>query len=218
MLHYLPLNEYAITIYDHEFPLSYLEQNLINNPFRGFLETSLAYISLTVYYDPLQITRQDVIQHLNLLSIQNDNNSISVNEETFRIPVCYEYGPDLKYVAEYNQLSEQEVVVLHTSSVYKVHMIGFMPGFPYLSGLSEQLATPRKQTPRAHVAAGSVGIAGTQTGVYPLNSPGGWQIIGRTPYSLFDIERDPPSLLKAGQLICFQAITKEEFNNLSIKN
>lgn len=223
MFTYLPLNEYAITIYDHESnqadhlnTLSDVEQRLIENPFPGFIETSLAYISLTIYYDPMQIEREYVIRYIQHLSTGLNQKKHPHQKEVIDIPVYYdtESGPDLGYVAAYNDITIQEVIQTHTSQVYKVHMIGFMPGFPYLSGLSERIATPRKETPRPNVPAGSVGIAGTQTGIYPLNSPGGWQIIGRTPFDLFDMHRNPPALLRAGQYIRFKAVTKSEFENL----
>ncbi|CAA7599545.1 allophanate hydrolase [Acididesulfobacillus acetoxydans] len=136
------------------------------------------------------------------------------------IPVCYggEYGPDLEYVAGYHGLTTGQVIALHTGTEYLVHMLGFMPGFPYLGGLPLRLATPRLATPRAEVARGSVGIAGSQTGIYPLASPGGWQIIGRTPLRLFDPAGDPPTLLQSGDRIRFIAVGKEEYSQLSGKN
>jgi inhibitor of KinA len=129
------------------------------------------------------------------------------------IPVHYggESGPDLDIVAKHNGLTPEEVVAIHSNGHYFVNMIGFAPGFPYIGGMSEKIATPRKSSPRLKIPAGSVGIAGKQTGIYPIETPGGWQIIGKTPLQLFRPDHDPPSLLKAGDKICFKPITLKEF-------
>jgi inhibitor of KinA len=137
----------------------------------------------------------------------------SVAERTVEIPVCYggELGPDLLEVARHAGLDTEEVIRLHVSTVYEVQAVGFAPGFPYLSGLNPRLHTPRKSTPRVQVAAGSVGIGGSQTGIYPLKSPGGWQLIGRTPRRLFDVQKTPPALLRVGDRIAFRRIKEQEF-------
>jgi len=131
------------------------------------------------------------------------------------IPVCYggELGPDLTEVAERTGLAPNEVVAIHTAGDYLVYMVGFMPGFAYLGGLDARIATPRRQSPRTAVPAGTVGIGGQQTGVYPLVSPGGWNLIGRTPLRVFDMSRDEPALLAAGDRVRFRAITLEEFRS-----
>jgi KipI family sensor histidine kinase inhibitor len=133
------------------------------------------------------------------------------------IPVCYggEFGPDLDEVAELCGLAADEVVALHVGGEYLAYMIGFAPGFPYLGGLPDKLAVPRKAVPRLRVPAGSVGLAGQQTGIYPLASPGGWQIIGRTPIRLFTPERMPPTLLQAGDIVRFRVISHEEYDRLA---
>jgi inhibitor of KinA len=130
------------------------------------------------------------------------------------IPVCYggELGPDLDDVARAHGLTPDEVVALHTEAEYLVYMIGFMPGFAYLGGLPAQIATPRRKTPRTAVPAGTVGIGGQQTGVYPLVSPGGWNLIGRTPVKIFDITRAEPTLLLTGDRVRFRAILRAEFD------
>lgn len=132
------------------------------------------------------------------------------------VPVCFgeAYGPDLEAVALHAGMREEEAVELYCSVNYLVHMIGFVPGFPYLGGLPKRLAMPRRDVPRAGIAAGSVGIAGEQTGIYPLSTPGGWQLIGRTPLKLFDPDRAQPSLLQAGDTIRFQPISAAEFMEL----
>ena len=129
------------------------------------------------------------------------------------IPVCYggDFGPDLDALAEHAKLDAAEVVARHTAATYTVAMLGFAPGFPYLFGLDPALAMPRLTTPRTHVAAGSVGIGGAQTGIYPQSGPGGWRLIGRTPLRLFDAQRDPPSLLQAGDRVRFVAIDAATF-------
>lgn len=143
-------------------------------------------------------------------------NAIKVEPTIVEIPVCYggEYGPDLAHVAAHNGLTEQEVITLHSGGDYLVYTLGFAPGFPYLGGLSEQLATPRRDTPRVRIPAGSVGIAGVQTGIYPLETPGGWQLIGRTPISLFRPHRQPPTLLSSGNRLVFRPISEQEYIQL----
>lgn len=131
------------------------------------------------------------------------------------------FGIDIKNVASYNNLTVDEVIKIHTSREYLIYMLGFTPGFPYLGGMDERIATPRLEVPRTKIYGGSVGIAGSQTGVYPIDSPGGWQIIGRTPLKLYDENREEQILLRAGDFIKFVPITLDEFieiekNNLSI--
>ena len=133
------------------------------------------------------------------------------------IPVCYggDYGPDLAFVAQHAGLSEREVIRRHTAPKYRIYMLGFLPGFPYLGGLDPALFTPRLQNPRTAIPAGSVGIGGQQTGIYPVASPGGWQLIGRTPLKLFDPDR--PLRYAAGDRIRFAAITPQQFETLAQK-
>lgn len=140
--------------------------------------------------------------------------------KTIRIPVCYEgkeFAPDLERVCANARLSEEEAVRIHSSTDYLIYMMGFLPGFPYLGGMDERLETPRLETPRTKIPAGSVAIGGKQTGLYPMESPGGWNIIGRTPLKVFDIERDPVFLYKAGDKIRFEPISKEDFERFDEK-
>jgi inhibitor of KinA len=132
------------------------------------------------------------------------------------IPVCYggDFGPDLDLVASHAQLTPAEVIARHAAPEYLVYMVGFAPGFPYLGGLDAGLATPRRTQPRPLVPAGAVGIAGAQTGIYSLPTPGGWQLIGRTPRRLFDPGRNQPSLLQAGDRLRFVPISEAEFQQL----
>ena len=138
------------------------------------------------------------------------------NARLVEIPVCYasEFAPDLDDVARYAELSTKEVVDLHSSADYRVACIGFVPGFTFLAGLPKKLATPRRDTPRKQIPPGSVGIGGAQTGIYPLRSPGGWNLIGRTPLRLFDSQKDPPTLLRAGDRVRFRVVARDEFESL----
>lgn len=138
---------------------------------------------------------------------------VIVRRRTITVPVCYdlEFALDLETVAEQHALRPNEVMKRHASARYRVRCLGFTPGFPYLSGLPAKLATPRRSNPRVVVPAGSVAIGGTQAGIYPLSSPGGWNVIGRTPLRIFDLEREPSALLRPGDRVRFFPITREEF-------
>jgi len=184
-----------------------------------------AYTTLTVYYNPVSVYRS----HLNTLKkralpyqlvtewltsiIEEITGNSSSNPREIDIPVCYgrDYGPDLEIVAQKNKLTPEEVIQYHSDSEYLVYMMGFAPGFPYIGGMSDKIATSRKETPRLKIPAGSVGVAGGQTGVYPIDTPGGWQIIGRTPLPLLQPEQEPPTLLQSGDIIRFYAISEEDF-------
>ena len=137
--------------------------------------------------------------------------------DVLEIPVLYGggAGPDLEFVAQHNNKTPEEVIKIHTSAEYLIYMLGFTPGFTYLGGMDESIATPRLKQPRVKIPAGSVGIAGSQTGVYPIDSPGGWQLIGRTPVRMYDPNRADPILPKAGEYIKFYAITQEEFDEIA---
>jgi len=176
------------------------------------VETVPGYCSLGLIVRPLQATLEEVEE---LVSTATKNVAVPppVQPRTVTIPVCYgaAYGPDMEVVCQQSGLSEQEVVQRHVTASYQCSMLGFLPGFPYLVGLDPQLATPRLATPRAVVPAGSVGIAGAQTGVYPVSSPGGWNLIGRTPLTLFDPAREQPSLVQAGDVVRFSPISLQEF-------
>ncbi|PKV66451.1 5-oxoprolinase subunit PxpB [Pontibacter ramchanderi] len=199
---------------------------LDRHPFTGFVEQVPAFNSVTVYYDPWQASEQgfynpythvtEQLQYMLKVARENDK---AAAPRIVEIPVCYNgsFGPDLEYVARHTKLSPQEVIASHTRGKYQVYMIGFAPGFPYLGGMAKKLATPRKQNPRPAIPAGSVGIAGNQTGIYPIETPGGWQLIGRTPLRLFDPNREQPSLLQAGDQIRFVAISEKEYWKLKDK-
>lgn len=191
------------------------------NPFPGMLEVTPSYTTVTIFYDPTKITRSTSKDNVYKV-VENKLKSIlstlpSTYEEKANIvtiPVCYggDHGPDLQYVASYHNLTEQEVIDIHSKQEYLVYMIGFAPGFPYLGGMSKKIATPRKETPRVHISEGSIGIGGEQTGIYPIKSPGGWQLIGRTPVTLFNPKAEEPTLLRAGDIIRFEPITTEQYD------
>jgi inhibitor of KinA len=193
----------------------------------GVIELAPAYTSVAVFFDPVAITKLNVapdrifdwlttkIQSL-LTSRRRYLRKKTAGPRSIEIPVCYEpeFGFDFDRVAEHTRLSKREIVDLHSGTEYRVACIGFVPGFPFLAGLPMQLATPRRHTPRKEIPAGSVGIGGAQTGIYPLRSPGGWNLIGRTPLKLFDPTKDPPTVLRPGDRVRFRAITREEFKSL----
>ena len=147
--------------------------------------------------------------------MEEDMEISSLPSRKIKIPVCYaeKYALDINEISKEKKLPVDEIIRLHTAKKYRVYMIGFLPGFAYMGEVDEQIAIPRKAQPRTKVEAGSVGIAGMQTGIYPLNSPGGWQIIGKTPVKLFNKEKDDPVLLQPGDEIEFYSITKDEFTN-----
>jgi len=185
----------------------------------GLLEVVPAYTTLTVFYNPLafDVSPYDEVLSLikNLLS-QNLLASEKSPSQVVELPVCYEgvMAPDIEEVAQRLMLSVEEVISLHSSSLYQVCFLGFAPGFPFLSGLPEAWNIPRKETPRQVVAAGSVGLAGKQTGVYPLETPGGWQIIGRCPIPLWRPNESPPVIFQPGDSVRFKPVSEEEFSAL----
>lgn len=174
------------------------------------IEVVPTYTSIYVYYDPLKINYQEILKAVEpFLSAEPKEEEHRVVE----IPTVYggEFGPDIEFVANYNGLTVDDVIELHSKPSYRVYMLGFTPGFAYLGGMDERIATPRLEKPRLKVPAGSVGIAGKQTGIYPLESPGGWRLIGRTPLRLFDPNKALPTLLQPGDYVKFVPIDEEEF-------
>jgi len=180
----------------------------------GILGLIPTYRALFIEYDPWECSFERLVLLVEDAIKAGVEPSVP-DTPVIHIPVCYgdEYGPDLDELAAYHQMPVAEVIELHRRPVYTVYMIGFTPGFPYLGGLDARLVTPRKKEPRGRVPAGSVGIADRQTGIYSTDSPGGWQIIGRTPVKLFDLTRTEPFLLKAGDRVRFTPIAKEAFES-----
>jgi inhibitor of KinA len=180
----------------------------------GVIETVPTYRSLLVLFDPLILPRERLDSEVEaLLAVPAVEEAPGVGGNTVELPVLYggEFGPDLSFIARHTGLSTEEVIAIHSSSSYLVYMLGFTPGFPYLGGMSSRLATPRLSSPRGKVPTGSVGIAGSQTGVYPVESPGGWRLIGRTPLRLFDLEAEQPFLLAPGDIVRFRPVDEEEY-------
>lgn len=181
----------------------------------GIVETVPTYCSLMIHYDPDRISCDRLLGTLKELAASVDTAALPPSE-VLEIPVLYggEMGPDLAHVAENAGISEEEVVKRHSAPEYLIYMLGFTPGFTYLGGLDPSIETPRLKTPRVSIPAGSVGIAGKQTGIYPIASPGGWQLIGRTPVRMYDPLRETPILPRAGQYIHFFSITEEEYRKI----
>jgi len=184
----------------------------------GILEVVPTYRSLVVYYDPLRISYADLTSRLGELEGTTEEGE-TVAPRLVEIPTLYggEYGPDIGDVAEHNGISEAEVIEIHAGTDYPIYMMGFLPGFPYLGGMSESIATPRLETPRSAIPAGSVAIAGRQTGIYPIESPGGWRIIGRTPISLFDPGREPPVEIEPGDYLRFVRVDESEYADVDAR-
>lgn len=191
--------------------------------FTGLVETVPAYASLAVYYDPVIIKKFHpeessayafVKQHATDLLNSLETIPDKITGIPIRIPVHYN-GEDLAELAALHKITVDELISLHTGADYRVYMIGFMPGFAYMGKLNEKIATPRKATPRTRVPAGAVGIAGSQTGIYPFSTPGGWQLIGTTPIKIFDAENAQPVLLKAGDTVRFFSIDAATYNQLN---
>ena len=174
-----------------------------------------AYASLLIDFHPLSITHHEAENLVFSLDSKEGNGELS-EADIIEIPVCYEaeFGPDLATVAQHLQMTEEQLVALHTASEYFVYFLGFSPGFAYLGGLSKKLYAPRLETPRTYVRAGSVGLAGQQTGIYPNDSPGGWQLIGCTPLRMFDPARTPASQLRPGDRVLFKRVTRGEFEQI----
>lgn len=208
-----PINELVISIF----------YQLQTNPLPGMKETVPGYSSLTIYYDVMIMvakknenkTAFDQMKEQVEKFLENERAESEDHGSFITIPVCYEkdMGPDLEWIAVENKIDKDEIVRLHTTKSYRVYMLGFLPGFAYMGEVDEKIVSPRKPQP-VNVEAGSVGIAGKQTGIYPLRSPGGWRIIGRTPLTLFDKNNKQPTLLKAGDTVKFISISRDEFENI----
>lgn len=200
-----------------------LYRYLCERKITGVLDLIPAYSSLTVVYDLAALIKKNSGQSVYVMmesQLQQAVRSVELGTITvsnkITIPVCYDLSlaPDLSALAALHQLTIEEVIQLHTAPTYRVYMIGFLPGFAYMGSVDERIRTARKSSPRTKVPAGSVGIAGEQTGIYPLDSPGGWQLIGQTPLRLFDIDRTDPCLLQPGDEVQFWSISLTEYHQL----
>ncbi len=178
----------------------------------GITDMIPTYCSLLVNYNPLVISYDALYKRVESI-VRMESHQESGSKKVWEIPVLYggTYGPDLATIAEHAGLSEEEVIKIHTGTDYLIYMLGFLPGFTYLGGLDERIHTPRLASPRVRIPAGSVGIGGSQTGIYPMDSPGGWQLMGMTPIKTYDPERDTPILVEAGDYIRFVSVTESEY-------
>jgi len=197
-----------------------LHRELNSNAFVGFIESVPAYSSLAVFYDLLIVSKQKkntqmsfdfVKEVIERLIAQVELNPTTEADRLVEVPVWYG-GEDLEMISALHHLSVDEVISLHTSVECRVYMIGFLPGFAYMGTVDERIAAPRRKSPRTVVPSGSVGIAGLQTGIYPTASPGGWQLIGRTPKKVFDKTKNNPCLFQPGDRVRFYSIDQNEFN------
>lgn len=197
---------------------------LQSHPIEGITDLIPAYSSLTVVYHPPLIQKQAIgisafewlrKQLMDLLNAPTDD---SPSTTPIVVPVCYDcsLAPDLAEAAAFAGMTIQELVAIHTNKSYKVYMLGFLPGFAYMASVDKAIQLPRKQNPRASVAPGSVGIAGPQTGIYPLDAPGGWQLIGRTPLKIFDLSLEQPCFFKPGDWVKFEAISLDIFHQMNL--
>ncbi|MAO10119.1 MAG: allophanate hydrolase [Flavobacteriaceae bacterium] len=212
------LIEWEPSINDNMLTMVLQVKQLVLKTFaREVLETVPTYSSLAIFIKK-GVKQDDFIKQLTqkLKNIPKTKPAIS---RVLHIPVCYDpkFALDIEEVAQTNNLTVPKVIELHTTPQYKVYFLGFLPGFPYLGGLDKRLQTPRKNTPREKIEAGSVAIGGSQTGVYTTSSPGGWNIIGRSPLNFFSIEKKPPALLKAGDFIKFIPISKDEYRKIEVE-
>ncbi|TFE01748.1 5-oxoprolinase subunit PxpB [Jeotgalibacillus salarius] len=221
---YHPLGDQAVLIHFKQevsqqvlADVQFLKQEIQKEQPVWMFEAVPGYASIAVHYDLSRLLHQEnpyqyVVSYLEERA-EAAKSGGKPKQRTVKIPVCYggELGPDIEEVAEHAGLSSEEVIKRHQNGDYTVYMLGFAPGFPYIGGLDPSIAAPRKDNPRAAIPAGSVGIAGEQTGVYSIETPGGWQIIGRTPEKLFDLDREESFLLRAGDKIEFYSITQKEF-------
>lgn len=213
----LPLQK-QITIEAHE-QVRKLLRLLELEPIAGVRNLHPAYGSLLIKFDPLKL-RHDELENLLRTYVDQMGSVALPDPRLVEIPVCYggEYGPDLNEVAELHQMTVEQAIELHASATYLVYFLGFAPGFAYLGDVAEQLATPRLPSPRKSVPAGSVGIAGRQTGVYPISTPGGWRLLGRTPVKMFQPDRAQMSLLSLGDRVRFVPIAPQQFAKLGLGN
>ena len=182
----------------------------------GIIELVPTYCALLVEYDAMLYSYSEICNIIEPTLEEGMANTINELVTVVEVPTVYggEFGPDLSFVASHNHLSEDEVISIHSGTDYLVYMLGFIPGFTYLGGMDPRIATPRLSSPRTLIPAGSVGIAGEQTGTYPSDSPGGWQIIGRTPVTMYDMSKAQAALLKAGDYVRYVPIDESEFHRI----
>lgn len=222
-IRFLPCGDSALTIalsqeineqVNHQ--VQFLARQLADRNVRGIRECVPTFCSLTVYFDPLVISSAAVQQRVRKI-LKSYKVGKQKNKRIFLIPVCYEdaFAPDLSDVAALTGLTREEVIAIHTGTDYPIYMLGFLPGFPYLGNMDPRIEAPRLDSPRTRIPAGAVGIGGKQTGIYPLDSPGGWRLIGQTPVRVYDPDREEPILYQAGDYIRFYPITAQEYDRIA---
>ncbi|MDR2144189.1 MAG: 5-oxoprolinase subunit PxpB [Treponema sp.] len=206
-------NEISLSLNDRVHSLA---KSLKEKPLRGVVDLVPAYASLLVCYDPMLIPGKKLSSALASRAKKKTGTGPGQGR-VVGIPVCYggDFAPDMDAVRAHTGFSRDEVIARHTAPLYRIYMLGFLPGFPYLGGLDPALETPRLETPRTKIPAGSVGIGGAQTGIYPLESPGGWRIIGRTPLKPYDPERAEPFLYRAGDSIRFYPVSRDQYDRIA---
>lgn len=186
-----------------------------NKRIKGVREILPTYRSLMVFYNPKKISYIRLVSTVKALGFK-ENEGEEEEKKTLIVPCCYDdsFGPDLSDMSKELGLTKEEIVKIHSEKKYKIYMLGFLPGFVYLGGLDKRINIPRLQTPRTKIPARSVGIGGAQTGVYPVDSPGGWRLIGSTPLDFYDIKREDPILCEAGEYIRFRPVSKPEYSDI----
>ena len=228
-----PLGDRALVVEFHRAPKGELAdrvraaaEHLLARPIPGVTDVVYAHGSVTVHFDPIVVAGQQrasqpmqLMQEAVLAALARAPRLPRQTSRDVEIPVCYggAHGQDLDEVARRCELSTDEVIALHGRPVYTVDMLGFMPGFAYLNGLDPRIAVPRRDTPRKRIPAGSVGISSSQTAVYPFETPGGWNLLGRTPLSMFRLHDEPPNLIRMGDRVRFVAITPAQFDTLKAR-
>jgi KipI family sensor histidine kinase inhibitor len=219
---YLPAGDEAIVIefgktIDEEINNRVISMatSIRNKRIKGVREILPTYRSLMVFYNPKKISYIKLVSTVKTLKFM-ENNDEEEAKKTLIVPCCYDgsFGPDLEDMSRELGLTREEIVKIHSGMEYKIYMMGFLPGFVYLGGLDKRINIPRLQTPRTRIPARSVGIGGAQTGVYPVDSPGGWRLIGSTPLDFYDIKRDKPILCEAGEYIKFKPISRSEYDDI----